>query len=296
MKSAVGIIALSMIKGIGNKRICNFVKKSNFNTIDFLKILRNKLTNNQFCEFESNIERAKIIYDLSVSHNINVISMFDKEFPSSLYETKDPCVLLYYIGDIKLLSSKCITVIGTRNPSESFVEKGRVAVRKLVKENYTIVSGLALGSDKVAHEECLLSGGKTIAVMPCSLDKIIPSRNTDLAETIVRNSGLLISEYQYKTPYDKYAYAKRDRIQAYLSDNILVIESTDEGGTMIAVEDGIHENKNVFALLGNKLKLINSYLDPNDDSFIQSFKTIDKNDKNKSTNNCIQTSLFDIDN
>lgn len=290
MNEAEFIITLSLINGLGNKKIYNLVKKYHFDFQTLYQSIKDELNEKQYIEYENSIDMAKHIYKTNTIYKISVITLFDERFPSSLYKTKKPCILLYYIGDIDLLSSKCVTIIGTRHPDNGFINKGKVAVKKIVEEGYTIVSGLALGSDTLAHKECLANGGKTIAIMPCSLDKINPPSNRDLAIEILKNGGLLISEYPYGEKFNKYAYAERDRLQAYLSNFILVIQSTDNGGTMIAVREAASEGKKVFAIKGNEIFIIRNYIDPLDDSFISSLKSHTKEEKDD--DELVQLSFF----
>ena len=271
MNKHILILCLMSVKGIGNKRIYDICKKYNFSYEDIKLSLKEELNDKEKYWFKNNIETVEKQYIQNINHNINVISILDDDFPKSLYKTKNPCILLYYVGNISLLKTKCVSVIGTRKPTDAFIEKGKEAVKRLTEANYTIVSGLALGCDTIAHTECLENKGKTIAILPSSLDNIMPPSNKELANRIVENEGLLISEYPYNTPYNKYAYAVRDRLQAYLSDSILVIESTDKGGTMIAVERALEEKKKVFSINGNTLSLIKDYVDPLSHNFLDNF-------------------------
>ena len=105
--------------------------------------------------------------------------------------------------------------------------------------------------------------GKTIAVLPSSCDNPQPYSNKPLAEKIAKNGGLLISEYSSGTFVSKYNYPQRDRIQSLLSSVIVVIQSSNDGGTMIAVKKHIKDGKIVFAIKGNDLILIKDYIDSN---------------------------------
>jgi DNA processing protein len=107
----------------------------------------------------------------------------------------------------------------------------------------TIVNGLALGCDTYALKGALSIGGKCIAVMPCSLDQIVPKSNYRLASTILENGGLLISEYPTGTKLEKYMYVERDRLQSTVSDAIIVIEATPGSGTMHTVRAAQRQGK-----------------------------------------------------
>jgi DNA processing protein len=141
---------------------------------------------------------------------------------------------LFYRGDITLLNRenfiKNIAVIGLINPTDDIILREQRIVTILVNQGANIVSGLANGCDSIAHRTCLDNGGKTIAVLPSQINKVVPAENSALAEEIVAKGGLLVSEYF--TPPDlrnKYEvlnrFIERDRLQAYFSNSILLIAS-----------------------------------------------------------------------
>lgn len=186
---------------------------------------------------------------------------FDDEFPEKLYSSSEKCVFLFYKGDLSILSRKSILIIGTRKPSDDFIKEGIKVSKYFAEKGYVVVSGLAIGCDSVAHKPCLESNGKTIAVLPAPCDNIQPTRNKSLADNIVNNGGLLISEYSKGTPISKYNYPQRDRIQSLLSNVILIIEVSNESGTMIVTKKSLKDGKSVFALKGNDLNLVENYVE-----------------------------------
>ena len=111
--------------------------------------------------------------------------------------TSDIPYLLFYKGDINLLSDikKNVAVIGVLNPQQDIEIREREFVKQIVNNNCNIVSGLAKGCDAIAHDQCLESGGKTIAILPSTLENIFPAENRALANKIIKNKGLLVTEY-----------------------------------------------------------------------------------------------------
>jgi DNA processing protein len=136
--------------------------------------------------------------------------------------------------------------------------------RFFVKQGYCIVSGLALGCDTVAHDECIKAGGKAIAVLPSPCDNPQPASNRLLADSIIESGGLLISEYGTGSPVTKYNFPRRDRIQSLLSDATVIIQANDQSGTMIAAKKSIQDGKRVAALSGNELTAVQDYIDETD--------------------------------
>lgn len=161
-----------------------------------------------------------------------VVAIGDKDFPPYRGNVKnsDQPVVLFYRGDLSLLNktNRNVAVIGLLTPDKETEAVEGEMVSKLVNCGATIVSGLALGCDAVAHREALLSKGKTVAILPSSLSEILPSENRRLAEDIVKNDGLLITEYYEKAKSRMELsgrYQERDRLQALFSDCVILAAS-----------------------------------------------------------------------
>lgn len=241
------IVALLKCKGIGNKKALNYIIENKFLFTSCVENL-NQLVN--INEFNLHYEEAKKEINLNLKNNISIVSIFDSLFSSKLYTITDPILYLYYRGNIQLLSTKSIAIIGTRHPTDLSIESTKKITRLLAKK-YTIIGGLALGIDKIGHETAIEEKGYTIAVLPSSIDKILPSSNQSLANKIVENGGLLLSEYSIGTEVFKFNYVKRDRIQSALSNLILIPEAKENSGTMITVKNALMEGKKVYQLTTN---------------------------------------------
>lgn len=142
--------------------------------------------------------------------------------------------LFAYKGDISLLYDRAnnIAVVGTLTPCPKVLRRERAAVEALTKRGLHIVSGLAEGCDTAAHEACLRCGGKTIAFLPSTIPHIYPKANAPLAESIVQNGGLIITEYiaEPETRYERVRrLIERDRLQSMFAGNILLIASNLPG-------------------------------------------------------------------
>ena len=175
--------------------------------------------------------RLSEIYSFS-EDNEGFICAYDKHFPAINPNAKnsDKPYLLFYKGDIGLLENlnSNVAVIGHTDPTEEVENRERVVVEQLVHNKLIIVSGLAKGCDAIAHRVCLESGGKTIAILPTTLQKISPAINRGLAGDIVMNGGLLLTEY-YKEPQGRQEtikrYIERDRLQALFAKSIILVAS-----------------------------------------------------------------------
>ena len=169
------------------------------------------------------------------------------DYPECLKHIACPPFVLYYYGDLSLVANKTIGVIGMRYPSEYGIEVTQKFVNDLVKEDYIIVSGLALGIDGIAHQQAINSKGKTIAVLGCGIDYCYPSIHLEMYEEIKENH-LLISEYPLDLSPRKWYFPARNRLIAGLSHNLLVTEAKEKSGTMITVGFALEQGKDVMAV------------------------------------------------
>ena len=143
---------------------------------------------------------------------INVISVFDKNFPSlnvKLKNSENPFFFAYK-GDITLLNNldKNVAVIGILTPTNEIVEREQKVVKSLTEKGFNIVSGLAKGCDTVAHSESVKNNAKTIAFLPSTIENIYPKENIELASKIVETDGLVVSEY-VSEPKNRHESIKR---------------------------------------------------------------------------------------
>ncbi|MDC5523461.1 DNA-protecting protein DprA [Acinetobacter baumannii] len=227
------LLALSFLEGIGRFKLFSLIKSAT----DFSKSIEELsfiLTKKANFDIELIIKKADEQVNLSEKFGGKIFSPFDEEYPNYLKELDDSPILLFCRGNIELLNTNNIAIIGTRSPTLH----GEILNRKLTKwfsdHNWTIVSGLALGHDSIAHEECLKNNGKTVAVLAHGLDSVYPKSNSALANSILENKGLLLSEYPYLTPLFKSSLVQRDRIQAALSKAVILVQSSTGGGSLYA--------------------------------------------------------------
>ena len=161
-----------------------------------------------------------------------VVGLGDPDFPliNAKVKASDRPVALFYRGDLGLIKSSArnIAVIGSLNPDEMIRQDEAKVVAELVKQGYCIVSGLALGCDTVGHETTLSCGGKTVAFLSSPLSEINPPSNRGLADAIVANGGLLVSEY-YEKAHSRSEflgrYPERDRLQAIFAGAVVLAAS-----------------------------------------------------------------------
>ncbi|MFA5368611.1 MAG: DNA-processing protein DprA [Candidatus Paceibacterota bacterium] len=184
--------------------------------------------------------------------SVQSISINDALYPNILKKIKNPPQTLYYSGKI-LPKENCLAIVGSRNYSKYGQECCLKIGYDLAESGLTIVSGLARGIDSFAHQAALKAKQRTIAVLGTAIDakNFYPKENLKIAEEILKNNGLIISEYEPGKKTLPYAFAERNRIISGLSLGVLVIEAKQKSGSLITAESAKKQNKKVFALPGN---------------------------------------------
>ena len=154
---------------------------------------------------------------------------------------------------MEILDKPNLSFIGTRNPSHHSEFFENMIIKEILDTSErVIVSGLALGCDKIAHQTTVEENKHTIAVLPSGVDVIKPAKHKKLAEDIIKTGGCLVSEYEpNKTPY-KQEYIDRDKIVAAISDAIFVVECGVKSGTMHTVKFADKYQKPIFSYLPDK--------------------------------------------
>lgn len=179
-----------------------------------------------------------------------IIEIESGKFPNKLNSIKKPPQKIYAIGNIELLYEESFAIVGTRRITEYGVKVCENFTKELVLRNIPIVSGMAIGTDTIAHKASLKYGGKTIAVLGAGLNNIFPKQNEKLFYEIIENNGLVISEYESNIKPQKENFPKRNRIITAISEGILVIEAAYRSGTSITARNAKEQGKKVFAIPG----------------------------------------------
>ena len=171
-----------------------------------------------------------------------------KDFPEKLKIIPKSPNKLYLIGNIDLLYKDSFGIVGTRKISEYGIRNCEHFTKEFVFRDIPIVSGMALGTDSIAHDTALRYGGETIAVLGGGLKNIYPEENKNLFKRIIDNNGLVVTEYENEVTPDKKNFPKRNRIISALSEGILIIEAAYRSGTSITAKWAYLQGKKVFAL------------------------------------------------
>lgn len=151
-------------------------------------------------------------------------------------------------GNVELLQNSSIAIVGSRDASEYGKKFAAQFASSIARSNITIVSGMAVGIDSVAHKNSIDEVGKTIAVMGAGFNNIFPKENEGLFKEIIENGGLVISEYSPNTKPNLKSFPFRNRIIAGLSMAVLVVEAKFRSGSSVTARYAFEQNKQVFCL------------------------------------------------
>lgn len=173
------------------------------------------------------------------------------DYPSQLKQISSPPALLYGYGKVNYLNNYQIAIVGSRTPSHSGKETAKFFANHLSQCGWTITSGLALGIDGFSHQGALIENDTTIAVLGTAIDKMYPRRHIKLAEEILANDGLIISEFAPQTASRAEFFPRRNRIISGLSYGTLIVEAAIKSGSLITARYAIEQNREVFAIPGN---------------------------------------------
>lgn len=179
---------------------------------------------------------------------IHVITVFDDNYPEklSVMENKRP-LILYVKGNVEALTKSNIAIIGTRKPSDLSKEFEKKLVENIVnRSDRVVVSGLALGCDKIAHQTTVDKNKVTIAILPSGVNLVKPASNKKLADNILKTGGCLVSEYEPNANVFRRNYVERDKIVAAFCDATFVIECGIKSGTMHTVNAAIDYNRQIY--------------------------------------------------
>ncbi|MEM9091318.1 MAG: DNA-processing protein DprA [Cyanobacteria bacterium P01_F01_bin.53] len=177
----------------------------------------------------------------------------DLEYPQVLRDAKNPIEVLYYQGNLDLLSSKSVSVVGTRKPTEEGRRRARKLARLLVDNGFTVMSGLADGIDTEAHKAAIAAGGKTISVIGTSLNEAYPKKNAELQKRIAKEY-LLVSQvpfYQYSLQdyrRNRGFFPERNKTMSALSKATIIVEAAETSGTLIQARAALQQGRALFIL------------------------------------------------
>lgn len=185
-----------------------------------------------------------------IQNGIECVTIYSDKYPEKLKEIIEPPFVLFTKGDLELLNTKSVAIVGTRKPTAYGRSVTKEISSCLAKNDIAIVSGMALGVDTIAHESALEVDGKTIAVLGSGFNYIYPSQNFELSK-IIQNKGLLVTEYRPSMEPRPYNFPVRNRIIAGLADAIVITEAGEKSGSLHTKEYALDCGRDVYAVPGS---------------------------------------------
>lgn len=243
-KQNFDLIRLARCNGVGSKTFFELIDhfSSPSLAINHIKNLDHK----KYClPTESEIEKE---VKLAMNFGAKIITFYDEEYPELLKEIPDPPPVITVKGKTELLKKRCLAVVGARNASYNGLIFAKKIVNEISRNDFVIVSGLARGIDRVAHEASIENG--TIAVIAGGISNIYPLENKLLYKEIFEK-GLIISEQSFSSAPLAKNFIQRNRIISGISLGSLLIEAGLKSGSLTTANFAIEQGRNVFAVAGS---------------------------------------------
>ena len=195
-------------------------------------------------------EQATRVIGAAGIGEVHVMAHDSVRFPAHLRDAAD-IALFYYQGCWDLVTTRCVAIVGTRQPGAAAVARTAEWVRRLVADGFTIVSGLASGIDTCAHQAALAAGGRTIAVLGTPLSSVYPPGNQELQRRIAAQQ-LLISHVPFVLHAQQTVHANREfflqrnAVIAGLSETTIVMEAGDRSGALVAARHALRQGRRLL--------------------------------------------------
>ena len=181
--------------------------------------------------------------------NVRLVSYISQNYPKSLFEIPDPPPFLYVKGQLRS-HELSIAIVGSRRATAYGLITTAKLAEDLASHGICVISGMARGVDTAAHKGALQSGGRSIGVLGCGVDKIYPPENRALFEEMA-SKGCLVSEFPLGTQPLAENFPRRNRIISGLSSGVLVVEAAEKSGSLITAQYALEHGRDVFAVPGN---------------------------------------------
>ena len=228
------LLTLSILKGVGPAALGKIIRE----VPSFEKLpeeeLRSLLPRGAATDIGAAEREADRQIALAGTDGVRIVSAADPDYPKLLLGTRNDPQILFVKGCLMSTTEKSVAIIGTREPTEH----GKIITQRIteffVGEEWSVVSGLAIGCDAIAHESALKVGGHTVAVLAHGLQTVAPSRHKDLAQRILNSGGALVTAFRFGESPLPGNFVKRDRVQAGLAQGVVMVQSDLAGGSLHA--------------------------------------------------------------
>jgi len=249
-------VGLNLIKGIGSVRMSLLLKWFGAAEAAWSAPLEELKASGLSSRLAENIVQARSgdllekNWEQIQRNGVGVLIWDDPHYPRRLKEIDQPPPVIYHRGEFDGTDQWAVAVVGTRRVTAYGRQVADEIGSQLARHGVTVISGLARGIDSIAHQSCLKSGGRTIAVLGSGVDQIYPPEHKQLAERIIAN-GAVISDYPLGTQPDGANFPPRNRIISALSQAVVVVEASERSGALITAAFAAQQGREVFAVPGS---------------------------------------------
>lgn len=232
------LLALSMLSGVGpvSLRKASLILGFEVKAVEAIGVEVAKIGSaiSQPGAWTKALELAEEQLDLTERCGARILSPLDDEYSKLLAATKDDPFLLWVRGELASSPEKSVAIIGTREPTPHGEVIAKRITQFFVEQKWSVVSGLALGCDAIAHRSAMEANGHTVAVLAHGLHTIAPTQHRRLAEEILEKGGALVSQYPVGRDAIPQQFVQRDKTQAGLAQGVVMVQSDHRGGSMHA--------------------------------------------------------------
>ncbi|MFM2309043.1 MAG: hypothetical protein RLY87_1164 [Chloroflexota bacterium] len=258
MHETIALLGLVRIDGLGPLRIARLVEGFGSAVAVWQADRRALYEAGMPAHLIAELVKQRALADPTIEHTrlwnagIQVVSTADPQYPTLLRHIPGAPTILFVRGSLTGLQLPAVSIVGTREPTSYGIEVTRQFAADLAAKGFTIVSGLAIGVDTIAHHEALAAGGATVAVLPSGVDCIYPERNRRLAEAILgHGQSALVSEFYPGTRASPPLFPARNRLISGLSSAVIVTEAGTSSGAHITVKAALDQGRDVMAVPGS---------------------------------------------
>jgi DNA processing protein len=207
-------------------------------------IIKRKL--NVFLDIDTIKQAAERDAEKARVRGINWVSWISPDYPPLLREIYDPPVLLFFRGKLPNPELPLVAIVGTRKPSPLALAQTYDIAKELAINGISVVSGLAIGIDAMAHRGNIEGGAQTVVVLGSGVDEVYPSSNRGLARRALETGGVLFSEYPPGTGPRKWTFPARNRIISGISRGVLISEAPIKSGALITARFALEQNRELW--------------------------------------------------
>lgn len=251
-RTALLDLTISRIPGINARDKIELQKKFE-NESDFLSLSKNDIAGIlakplngrpwNMAQIKSEAERDAL---MAQKLGIRSVSWRESAYPPLLRKIYDPPAIVFYRGELPNPEKPLVAVVGTRKPTSQAAGRAYALGRELGEAGFSVVSGLALGIDAMAHRGNVEGRGRTLAVLGSSVDYVYPISNRPLARRILESGGVILSEYAPGTKPYKGNFPARNRIISALARGTVIIEAPEKSGALITARFALDQGRDIW--------------------------------------------------